>query len=227
MTKRRSKSLRLFRHSSLIYHSNFVIRASAITGVLLVAAGCSSPSRANIELRKENQKLQTQIAHLNSQHEADVATIQSYERNRPAVPTLPEDRLEKLFTTHGIMLGRLTGGDDWDPSKPGDDGLKIYAAPVDGQGDAIKAAGSFKVQAFDLDDPAKPLIGTWTFNESQTRNLFYNHLMLYTYVLTCPWQIVPQHDHLTITVTFDDELTGREYSAQKQVEVNTPAQATK
>ena len=154
-----------------------------------------------------------------------MATIQALQQNRPTAPSLPEQRLEKLFTTHGITLGRLTGGDDWDSAKPGDDGLKIYAVPTDDQNTPFKAAGSFKIEAFDLGDPAKPLIGTWTFDTTQTRELFFSHAMLYTYVLTCPWQTVPAHNDLTIKVTFQDELTGREFTVQKEVRVNPPPAA--
>ncbi|HSV12789.1 MAG TPA: hypothetical protein VLI90_00915 [Tepidisphaeraceae bacterium] len=193
---------------------------------MLLLSGCGAPSAANIELRKDNQKLQDQVTHLQRQHDADVATIQSYERSRPTVPTLPQERLDKLFTTHGIAFQRITGGDDWDPNQPGDDGLKIGIVPTDEQGEELKAAGSFKVEAFDLGEPEKPLIGTWTFSPEQVRSMFYDHLTLYTYVLRCPWQTRPTHGDLMVKVTFDDELTGREFTATREVHANVPATTT-
>jgi hypothetical protein len=138
------------------------------------------------------------------------------------VPTLPQERLDQLYTAHGLWFGRATGGDDSDTSKPGDDGLKIAVTAVDEQGDVIKSAGSFKVEAFDLADPQNPLIGTWNFSAEQTRSMFYSHLTLYTFILRCPWQTVPRHSDLTVKVTFDDLLTGREFMAQRQVTVNVP-----
>ena len=47
--------------------------------------------------------------------------------------------------------------------------------------------------------------------------------MQYTYVLTCPWQNkIPRHAGLTVRVTFTDALTGRVFTAEKQVKVNPP-----
>ncbi len=198
--------------ASLFGLCRFIIALAAFA-----ITGCGSPSAANIELRKQNQELQSQVQRLQRQHEGDIATIRSCERDHPTVPSLPEDRLEKLFTTHGLALGKMSGGDDWDPQRPGDDGLKVYIVPIDEDGDAIKAAGVFRVEAFDLDDPAKPLIGTWNFDLKATRDRFYNHLTLYTYVLECPWQTKPAHENLTVKVTFTDELTAREFTAQKEV----------
>jgi len=204
-----------------IPHSAFrILHLLVPVAVLALLVGCGSPSAANIQLRKTNQELRDSITQLQRQHQADAASIRAYEHSRPTVPALPQDRLEGLFTTHGLAFGRLTGGDDWDSAKPGDDGLKIAVVPIDEAGDPIKMAGAFKVEAFDLDEPDKPLIGTWTFDANQTRSMFYNHLSLYTYVLQCPWQTVPRHGNLTVKVTFDDELTGRQFDAQRQVKAN-------
>src|SRR5690242_13566088 len=83
---------------------------------MLVAApmltGCGSPNTANIELRKQNQELHDKIDQLTRAHEADAATIRGLQNKAGAVPTLPQDRLDKLFTVHGLTLGRLTGGAD-------------------------------------------------------------------------------------------------------------------
>jgi hypothetical protein len=202
-----------------------IVHRSSLIALCLLLAGCGSPSAANIQLRKENQKLNDEIARLARQHDGDVATIRAYESNRPTVPTLPEDRLARLFTAHGLWFARLTGGENWD-GKPGDDGLKIGIVPIDQWGDAIKAAGAFKIEAFDLDEPTHPLIGTWQFSQEQSAKVFYNRLTLYTYVFRCPWQTVPRHEHLTVKVTFDDELTSREFVGQCQVAVSLPPSPT-
>jgi len=190
--------------------------------VLFLLTGCAGPSKANIELRKQIQTLQSQIDQLNRQHAADAATIQSLQSRQGTSPTLPEPRLNQLFTVHGLELDRLTGGDDWDPSKPGDDGLKIYAIPTDDDGQKFKAAGSFVVEAFDLNLPKDQRIGRWTFDPTEARKDWVGHFMLYEYVLTCPWQTVPAHPDLTIKVSFTDLLTGRTFTAQKQVSVKLP-----
>ena len=184
------------------------------------AAGCTTPSAANIQLRKENQTLQTQVDTLSRQHAADQAALAG--QHNATVPTLPQDRLDQLFTTHGLSFGKLTGGYRADEADTGPaDGIEVQIVPTDDSGDEIKAAGSFTVQVFDLADAAHPLLDTWNFSPQQTRTMFYDHLMLYTYVLHCPWQHgPPPHGELTLRVSFTDALTGRVFTAEKQVHVN-------
>jgi hypothetical protein len=183
-----------------------------VCGVVVVfATGCGSPNVASIEVRKQNQDLRDQIELLNRTHEADRATIRGMQNRAGTLPTLPQDRLDKLFTVHGL-----------DRTKPGDEGLKIYAAPTDETGEPIKAAGSFVVEAFDL--AAKPPeIGKWTYDVDAVRKTWLGSLMLNHFVLTAPWQTVPKHDEITVKVTFRDALTGREFTAQKLVKVRLPA----
>jgi hypothetical protein len=195
-----------------------------LTLALLISAagglsGCGSPSAANIELRKQNQSLQTQADQLTAQHARDVQTLEACQRSHPTTPTLPPERLEQLVTTHGLTFGRLTGGDNPDPAATSDNQLKIYVVPIDGDGIPIKAAGSFKVEAFDLGDSAKPLIGTWNFDLNQTNGLFYSQFAMYTYVLPCAFVKLPAHSNLTVKVTFDDALTGREFNNQTGITV--------
>jgi hypothetical protein len=192
------------------------------TCCLLLLFGCGGkPNAVNIQLRKENQSLQNDLAEANRQRQADHETLQGYERKNAILPAIPQERLDKLFTANDLALGRATGGHQSDGSSF-DDGVYVYAVPTDEQGEPIKAAGSFKVELFDLKEPTHPLIGTWAFDVNQTRKLFYAHFSLYTYVLPCPWQTVPIHRDLTVHVTFDDELTGRELIAQREVKVNPP-----
>ncbi|MDB5323436.1 MAG: hypothetical protein JWN40_5067 [Phycisphaerales bacterium] len=189
--------------------------------LLLGAAGCGSPSSANIILRKQNQELREQIATLTRAREADAATIRALQQRVGTVPTLPQERLEKLFTVHGIKFTRLTGGADVDPSKPGDEGIKVYVSPIDDDGEPFKAAGSFVIEAFDL--AAKPPeVGKWTFDVDAARKNWHGALLSHQYVLTCPWEKPPQHDEVTIKVTFRDELTGRVFDAQTVVKVHLP-----
>lgn len=184
--------------------------------------GCGGPNAANIELRKKNQDLSGQIENLDRRHEADQAAIAGLQNRIGTVATLPADRLAKLFTVHGLLLGRLTGGADLDPAKPGDEGIKVYATPTDDDGEPLKAAGTFVVEAFDL-AAKEPQIGKWTFDLETTRKAWLGAFMAHNFVLTCPWQHVPMHDELTIKVTFRDELTQREFHAQAVVKVRLPA----
>src|SRR5689334_5592933 len=96
-------------------------------------SACSSPNKANIDLRKQNRQLSDQVDSLKRQHEADAATIRALEAKSPGVANLPQERIDHLFTVHGLKFGKLTGPDPDDPKK-----LKIYVVPTDGEGQQIK-----------------------------------------------------------------------------------------
>jgi hypothetical protein len=190
---------------------------------LLLVTGCvDRPSKANIELRKRIQLLEDQAADQKRHQEADAATIRALQREKGTVQTLPQDRVDKLFTVHGISVGRLTGGADLDPTRPGDEGIKVYATPIDDQGQPLKAAGSFVVELLDPASPPPGSAGRWEFTTDQARQNWFGRLLLYNYVLTCPWQAPPGHSELTLKVTFTDELTQRQFSAQTVIKVNLP-----
>ncbi|QOV89017.1 prefoldin domain-containing protein [Humisphaera borealis] len=196
--------------------------------LLLIATGCGgSPSTANIELRKEKQALAARVAELETKSAADQRVIESLRDSRPTIPTLPPDRLARLFTTTGLELGRLTGGLDTDGKKTGDEGVKVYIAPIDNEGQPIKMSGSFTVEAFDLADTASPLVGTWAFDVASVRKKWRGSFLDYNYVLDCPWQEkVPTHDELTLKITFVDELTQAPFKIQTVVKVKLPTAPT-
>ena len=202
------------------------MRQTLLICVLLFAviaiAGCSSPSKANIELRKQNQQLQDKIAELNRVHDADQATIRTLQGDKTVLPILPEQRLAELFTTQGLSFGRLTGGADLDPDKAGDEGFKVYVVPIDQSGQPLKSAGSFTVEAFDLNRQPEQKIGQWEFPLDQAEKNWHGQSMLYTYVLTCPWQTIAQHSRLTIQVTFRDALTQRSFVQRREITIAPP-----
>jgi len=186
--------------------------------------GCYTPSKANIELRKQNQSLQSTIDELNRRHEADVATIRGLQSSATTVPVLPQDQIDQLFTVAGLKFGILTGGYHPDPDKTGDTMLKIYVVPIDQQGDKLKAAGSFHVDLFDLSLKSDNRIGSWDFDLQKSRDHWYGSALMYSYVLDCPWQTVPRNPKLMARITFTDALTHRVFSVDKEVTVEPPAQ---
>jgi outer membrane murein-binding lipoprotein Lpp len=197
--------------------------ASVVVVIIATAlsSGCSSPNAASIKVRRENQDLRNKVAELERRERAHLAQIRAMESKATTVPSLPNERIETLFTAHGLRFGRLTGGADLDPKQPGDDGLKIYVVPTDGQGQPIKAAGSFVVEAFDLAKGDNARVGHWEFPLDQAAKNWFGQAMLYTYVLPAPWQQQrPEHSELTIRVTFTDALTGRSFTEQKVVKAN-------
>jgi outer membrane murein-binding lipoprotein Lpp len=202
-----------------------VTRSGATLLALGIAAlslsGCGSPNQANIQLRKDNQQLSAQIDQLNRQHTADTATIQALQATN-AVQTLPQSRLNELYTVAGLRLGKLTGGFHPDPNAVGDTMLKVYVVPTDQDGDPIKAAGTFKIELFDLALAKDNRIGQWDFDLQQTHANWYSQLFMYTYVLSCPWQTQPIHSNLLARVTFTDALTGRVLTVDRDINVQLP-----
>jgi hypothetical protein len=189
---------------------------------LFLFSGCSKPNAANIELRKQNQQLAAQIEELKRQHEADLARVRTLESQQESLPTLPQERLDKLFTVHGIRFGKLTGGYDSDPKNPGDEVVKVYVVPFDTQGDVLKAAGRITAEVFDLSESDKPLVARCESSLEDAPKNWYGKALLYEYVLTCPLDRTPRGADLTVRVTFMDELTQRTFVEQKQIKINLP-----
>jgi outer membrane murein-binding lipoprotein Lpp len=196
--------------------------AAILCGTLLYAAGCGSPSAANNELRKQNQDLQAQIKRLTTEQDGALRIIQGLRDSKGTIQTLPTTRLARLFTTHGIQFGRLTGGADIDPNKPGDDGLAVYVFPVDQMGQKLKAAGTFDVEAFDLAQLGQNQVGHWHLDLDQAKAGWNSTLLEYTYAFILPWQTTPHHPEITIKVTFVDELTQTPFVAQEVVQIALP-----
>ena len=201
--------------------------ALCLASPLGAAGGCifAPPNKANNALRKQRFELRGRIEELERQHQADQQLIQALQSERPTVPTLPPERLGKLFTTHGLKIERLTGGVDLDRKKPGDEGIKVYVVPTDASGQDLKAAGSFIIEAFDLNEPQSPLVGRWTFDVDEAKKRWQGAMMRYEYGFTLPWdtwQRMPKHGELTVKVTFVEALTGLPFGNQAQVKVNLP-----
>ncbi len=193
--------------------------------VSLFAGGCfnNTPSQANIELRKQNQQLQDQLAVLDRRHSADEATIRGLLANATTVPVLPQDQLDQLFTTAGLKFGSLTGGYHPDPNQYGDTMVKVYVCPIDQDGNKITATGTFHVDLFDLALHSNNRIGTWDFDLKQSRASWFNSLIMENYVLDCPWQTVPAHASLMLHVQFTDQLTHRIFTVDKGINIEPPS----
>ena len=190
--------------------------ALALAAIALVA-GCSSPNKANIELRKQLQDQRAELERLRREKLADAATIRALQSGGDGgvARSLDPSAVQGLFTVAGLKLGRLTGPADLDRSTSGDDGLKVYAVPTDASGDSLKAAGSFVVEAFDL--AAESLrLGRWEFPAADAPDLWVSGGLVNGYVLPCPLDATPAGE-VTVRVAFTDALTGRTVDAQKVV----------
>jgi len=191
-------------------------------GTLIFVAGCCHPSEDNIRLRKINQELTAKVSNLTTQKEGDERTIAGLLARSPTIATLPRSELDKFWKTAGIKFGNLTGGIDQDPAKPGLEAVRVYINTVDDNGQAIQAAGSFVVEAFDLAATGNNRLGRWTWDTISARSQWRSFLFDFCYELTCPWITVPRHPDVTIRVTFTDELTHIPFTAVKMIHVDIP-----
>lgn len=199
-----------------------VARAAVVVAAALTVGCFGTPNQANIDLRKRIQSLEEQAKTLEQRHRADTAEVRALRSQSPGLTTLPQDRLDRLYTVRGIQFGRLTGGADLDRDKPGDEGVKIYVVPTDADGQPLKAAGSFTFDLFDLAEPQSPQLGHWTFDAPQAKGNWHGAFLDYTYAFTLPWQHVPRHSDLTVKVSFLDELTQLKFDAQSLLKITLP-----
>lgn len=203
--------------SSLAGRSGLWLGCALAIGLAL--GGCGTPSRVNVQLRKEKQSLEDQVEQLTRQRDAALARIEGLEQRIGTVPTLPEKRLEEMFTVHGVEIGRLTCGFNSRSPQAGDEGVRVHVLPVDATGDALKATGNLTIEVFDLANSEPRRIASCQYSPAEMKKLWRDVLSLQAFVVTCPWQIPPSSAEVVIKVRFEDALTGRRFSAVRQVTV--------
>ncbi len=190
--------------------------------LFFLIGGCASPNKVNVALRKRIQTLEDQVSVLQQQNSSQKEMIAGLQNSRASGTSLPAAQLEKLFVAYGVKFARLTGGVDLDSQSPGDEGVRVYASPIDENGTIIQAAGSMVVEVFDLSVTGDNRLGRWEFPAPQSKPLWHALLLEGAYELTCPWQKIPVHPNLTVKLSFTDELTHATFSAQKVVQVQLP-----
>ncbi len=191
-----------------------------LTTLLLIALfcgslGCGGPDQVNIQLRKDKQNLAERVQTLTLENGQLRSQIRALERNVNAIETLPQDRLDQLFTVAGVKLGRLTGRAD------AFDGLRVHVEPFDEDGDTIKAIGTVTVEAFDLaaGEGESVRAGQWVFDASENKQRWLSGMLGSRFAFECHWETAPpQGSDLLVKVTFVDSLTGRTFQAQMGVE---------
>lgn len=191
--------------------SNLICVYLCSSAALFTSMSCKSPSKANVELRRQNEALQNEIETLKRKSAADSATIAALESGREPTQSLSKEQLDRLYTVSGIQLGRLTGitGDQ----------LRIQVTPTDTEGQQLKAAGTFHVTATDKSSSEPRTIGEWNFDLAQSRAAWLGQAFQYAYVFTVPFTEHPANGKVELNVTFHDELTGREVSATREIKI--------
>lgn len=125
--------------------------------------------------------------------------------------------LDRLFTAHGLRVGRLTGiyGQT----------LRVFVVPTDQTGDLLKAAGQFEIRAFDFDRGERALVAAWRFSDTDAAARWNGQLLQYGYVLDCPLpEPVSADDSLAVQIVFIDLLTGRRLETETIARVRASAE---
>lgn len=200
-------------------HPARLVTATVMTACIMLAA-CTPPKPAagptattltEIEtLRVQDARLREQLR----QRDQQILTLQA----------LGEKRLAQLYTVKRIRIGASTGGANTD-AKPGDDAIKVVVEPIDQHGSVLKAAGSVKVQVFDLAAPkATNLLAESCHDPNTVTDHWVSGFMGGYFTFTYPLPAPPDHSELTVRIEFVEYLTGKTFTAQKVVKVDLPAE---
>jgi hypothetical protein len=195
--------------------------------LVLLSAGAAGCNHNQVDaLARELKQARSQNAELREEARGLRQQLKARDDQVARLQALGDKRLELLFRVAGLKLGR-TGGVDLD-DRPGDDAVRVYLRPIDRDGHALKAAGSVRIQLFDLGaEGGGNLIARYDFPVEQIASHWHGGLLTYHYRFDCPWTSAPpKRPEVTVHVTFTDYLTGRAFTAQKLVTVQLPAPAT-
>lgn len=196
--------------------------AAALCALSALLAGC--PDTARLELERRVSRLEAELADCRRLTVEQKTTIDELHHQLDVARAIDPDLLRRTYYPVRIEIDPLSGGQDWD-GQPGDDGIVVYLRPLDGDGDAVKAAGEVRVQLFDLQNApdAPTLIGEYYFGVDELRRHWYGKLLTYHYALRCPWRAgPPAHREITVRVTFVDYLLKRTMTAQRVCTVRLP-----
>ena len=192
--------------------------------LLPLLAGCQYFEQPN-KLQQELDKTTTALNEAKNENKRLSEQLQKQDERILSLMNLGDKRLEKLYYVQKVDLGDYTGGISSDGGDQ-QDAVKVFLLPTDQDGAVIKAAGSVKIQLFDLAAPAEQnLIGECEFPIDEVRKHWSSGFLTYHYSFVCPWKkTVLPHEDLTVRVEFVDYLTGKHLTAQKVVKVK-PAPA--
>jgi hypothetical protein len=191
--------------------------------VSILSGGCEDPQRRKIlaleqqldAARKESDQLTSDVEKLS-------ARLQAQNRQIENLQALGDKRLEYLFRVETIEIGRHSGGVDLD-KKPGQDAVLVYLVPRDQADNVLKAAGSVRIQLYDLAQPQeKTLLAEFTYPVEKIGKYWAGGLLANHYRFECRFPHPPEHPDVTIRAEFTDYLTGKTFSQQKLVKVTLP-----
>jgi len=188
--------------------------------VMLAACTPQRPVRLDANMLLEVEQLRTRNEELCKQ-------LSQRDEQILALQNLGDKRLERLSTVRRISLASGTGGASTD-DKPGDDAVKVNVAPIDQYGSVLKAAGSVKVQVFDLAAPqAKNLLAECNYDPNAAAKNWVSGLFSSYYAFTLPLPAKPPaHSELTVRAEFTEYLTGKTFTTQQIIKIALPPKPT-
>ena len=196
------------------------VALAACTGlagcVMLAACTPQRPVRLDANMLLEIEQLRTRNEELCKQ-------LSQRDEQILALQNLGDKRLDRLYTVRRISLASGTGGASTD-DKPGDEAVKVNVAPIDQYGSVLKAAGSVKVQVFDLAAlQGKNLLAECNYDPNAAAKNWSSGLFSSYYGFTLPLPAEPPaHGELTVRAEFTEYLTGKTFTTQQVIKVALP-----
>ena len=182
---------------------------------MLTACTAQPPPRLDANMLLEIERLRTSNEQLQKQ-------LLQRDEQIVALQKLGDKRLGLLYTVQRIALASGTGGANTD-DKPGDEAVKVNVAPIDQYGSVLKAAGSVKVQVFDLAaTQAGNLLAECDYDPNAAAKNWASGLFSSYYAFTLPLPAPPAHRELTVRAEFTEYLTGKTFITQQVIRVALP-----
>ncbi len=202
--------------------------ARGIPAAVLIAAlaGCGDPDAHDPHVGFQRDRAYERVRQLESQNERLRRELRDANARIETLSALGEDRLEKLNRVQRVRFGSGTGGADLD-DEPGDELVKVVLEPIDQDGAVVKAAGSVKLQLFDLAADREPgkLVAELSADPDAVSDAWASGFLSRQYGFKLPVDVPDRDRELTLRVEFVDYLTGRTFTAQQVVTLRAPGGA--
>lgn len=191
---------------------------SLLTGCSGLRAGGDgqTPDQVIHELRSDNEQLRKEVDRLESEVAARVAQLDADPARAQPAGVKPSD----LPAVGAIQFGLYSGFIDTD-NDGADDQLRVYLQTVDQKGRFLPAAGSAVLQAAVIEPGAAPqLIVDQTFDPKAFDGSFRSGFLGTHYTLEAPlMRQVARPTDLAVKVTFTDAATGVTVAQQQSMPI--------
>lgn len=195
-----------------------------------IGAGCAT--RGNVDAleahlrqtqdqlrRSEKELARTRSERDTARHETELVRQQAASAGNVAEAILPE-HTQSLSRIANLSINRMmSGGKDNDGDKR-DEALQVIVAPLDGDGDLVKIAGTVEIEAYDLSRSGEDKrIGRWQFDAAEARKHWHSGFLSSGFQFHLPWQEAPGGKDILVhaRLTTSD---GRQFDTNQTLLVN-------